>query len=220
MKILVTGSNGQLGRELQGQLDSRAPGSAVYIDIDTLDLTDRSAVETYMRSGDFSHVINCAAYTDVDKAEEDKMQCSVANVDAVSNLARLADELGFKIIHISTDYVFDGNSCRPYPRNRTNRRPLSVYGVTKRKGETALIGLAPDSMIIRTGWLYSPHGHNFVKTMLELGRRNSQLRVVADQIGTPTLCSRPRQGNNRHITFGALDSGNISLLQRRRGFVV
>ena len=188
MKILVTGSNGQLGRELQGQLDSRAPGSAVYIDIDTLDLTDRSAVETYMRSGDFSHVINCAAYTDVDKAEEDKMQCSVANVDAVSNLARLADELGFKIIHISTDYVFDGNSCRPY-REIDKPEPLSVYGVTKRKGETALIGLAPDSMIIRTGWLYSPHGHNFVKTMLELGRRNSQLRVVADQIGTPTYAA-------------------------------
>lgn len=188
MKILVTGSNGQLGRELQGQLDSRAPGSAVYIDIDTLDLTDRSAVETYMRSGDFSHVINCAAYTAVDKAEEDKMQCSVANVDAVSNLARLADELGFKIIHISTDYVFDGNSCRPY-REIDKPEPLSVYGVTKRKGETALIGLAPDSMIIRTGWLYSPHGHNFVKTMLELGRRNSQLRVVADQIGTPTYAA-------------------------------
>lgn len=188
MKILVTGSNGQLGRELQGQLDSRAPGSAVYIDIDTLDLTDRSAVETYMRSGDFSHVINCAAYTAVDKAEEDKMQCSVANVDAVSNLARLADELGFKIIHISTDYVFDGNSCRPY-REIDKPEPLSVYGVTKRKGETALIGLAPDSMIIRTGWLYSPHGHNFVKTMLELGRRNNQLRVVADQIGTPTYAA-------------------------------
>lgn len=141
-----------------------------------------------MRSGDFSHVINCAAYTAVDKAEEDKMQCSVANVDAVSNLARLADELGFKIIHISTDYVFDGNSCRPY-REIDKPEPLSVYGVTKRKGETALIGLAPDSMIIRTGWLYSPHGHNFVKTMLELGRRNSQLRVVADQIGTPTYAA-------------------------------
>ena len=188
MKILVTGSNGQLGRELHRELDNRAPGCAVFIDIDNLDLTDRQAVETFLRAGDFSHVINCAAYTAVDRAEEEKMQCSAANVDAVSNIARLADESGSKIIHISTDYVFDGNSCRPY-REIDKPEPLSVYGVTKRKGETALIGLAPDSMIIRTGWLYSPHGHNFVKTMLELGRKGAPLRIVADQIGTPTYAA-------------------------------
>lgn len=133
MKILVTGSNGQLGRELHRELDNRAPGCAVFIDIDNLDLTDRQAVETFLRAGDFSHVINCAAYTAVDRAEEEKMQCSAANVDAVSNIARLADESGFKIIHISTDYVFDGNSCRPY-REIDKPEPLSVYGVTKRKG--------------------------------------------------------------------------------------
>ena len=188
MKILVTGSKGQLGRELQRELEKRAPGCSVFIDIEDLDLTDRQAVETYLQTGDFSHVINCAAYTAVDRAEEQKLQCSAANVDAVSNIARLADELGFKIIHISTDYVFDGNSCRPY-REIEKPEPLSVYGVTKRKGETALIGLAPDSMIIRTGWLYSPHGHNFVKTMLELGRKTAPLRVVADQIGTPTYAA-------------------------------
>lgn len=188
MKILVTGSKGQLGRELQRELELRAPGCTVFIDIEDLDLTDRQAVETYMHAGDFSHIINCAAYTAVDRAEEQKLQCSAANVDAVSNIARLADELGFKIIHISTDYVFDGNSCRPY-REIDKPEPLSVYGVTKRKGETALIGLAPDSMIIRTGWLYSPHGHNFVKTMLELGRKTAPLRVVADQIGTPTYAA-------------------------------
>ncbi len=188
MKILLTGSNGQLGRELHRELESRAPGLTVYTDIDSLDLTNRTALETFLRTGDFSHVVNCAAYTAVDRAEEEKMQCSAANVDAVSNLALFADELGFKIIHISTDYVFDGKACRPY-REIDKPEPLSVYGVTKRKGETALIGLAPESMIIRTGWLYSPHGKNFVKTILERGQAGTPLRVVADQTGTPTYAA-------------------------------
>lgn len=185
MKILVTGSRGQLGRELHEQLERRAPGITVYTDIDELDLTDSTAVETYLRAGDFSHVINCAAYTAVDRAEEEKLQCTAANVTAVSNIARLADDLSLRILHVSTDYVFDGRSSRPY-READKPEPLSVYGVSKRKGETALIGLAPESMIIRTGWLYSPHGKNFVKTMLEKGRGTAPLRVVADQIGTPT----------------------------------
>lgn len=188
MKILITGSKGQLGRELYRELESRAPGLSVYTDIDSLDLTDRTAVETFMRTGDFSHVINCAAYTAVDRAEDEKMKCSTSNVDTVSNLALFADELGFKIIHLSTDYVFDGKACRPY-REIDKPEPLSVYGVTKRKGETALIGLAPESMIIRTGWLYSPYGKNFVKTILDLGKSDTPLRVVADQIGTPTYAA-------------------------------
>lgn len=188
MKILVTGSNGQLGHELMRVLEQRAPGITTYIDREDLDLTDRQAVETYLSAGDFTHVINCAAYTAVDRAEEEKLECAAVNVDAISNIARLSDDLGFKIIHFSTDYVFDGNTCTPYTES-DKPEPLSVYGVSKRKGETALLGLAPESMIIRTSWLYSSYGNNFVKTILSRANDNSPLRVVADQIGTPTYAA-------------------------------
>lgn len=185
MKILVTGSRGQLGRELQQVLEQRLPGRTVYADADTLDITDAPAVEALMRTGDFSHVINCAAYTDVERAEEDKHLCYSVNVDGIRNIARHADELGVKVLHVSTDYVFDGTSCRPYTEgDKVN--PTSEYGTTKRKGETALLGLSPESIIVRTGWLYSPHGRNFVKTMLRLGAERPELKVVFDQIGTPT----------------------------------
>lgn len=185
MKLLITGSKGQLGRALRRELEQQAPGISTYVDADNLDLTDRQAVETFLLAGDFTHVINCAAYTAVDRAEEDKMLCAEVNIDAVSNIARLADELGFKILHFSTDYVFDGKSYRPY-RESDKPEPISVYGVTKRKSETALLGLAPESMIIRTSWLYSFDGPNFVQTMLNRSRRGLPLRVVSDQVGTPT----------------------------------
>lgn len=185
MKILVTGCLGQLGREMRQVLEESHPGITTYVDIDELDLTDRTAVEDFLRGGDFSHIVNCAAYTAVDKAEEENLACAAVNIDAVTNLGRLADELGFRIVHISTDYVFDGHKYRPYTES-DKVNPLSQYGTSKRKGETALLGLAPDSVIIRTGWLYSPHGHNFVKTMLRLSREQSTLRVVCDQVGTPT----------------------------------
>lgn len=188
MKILVTGSRGQLGRELKLVLERRAPGASVYVDRDELDLTDRDAVENFLAHGDFTHVINCAAYTAVDRAEEEKLECAAANIDAVANIARMADDLGIRIIHLSTDYVFDGQSCRPYTEG-DKVSPVSQYGTTKRKGETVLLGLAPESVIIRTGWLYSPFGRNFVKTIL--GRAASQpvLKVVSDQIGTPTYAA-------------------------------
>ncbi len=185
MKILVTGCKGQLGRELHDVLEERQPGITTYIDIDELDLTDRTAVEAYLRAGEFSHVVNCAAYTAVDRAEEENLLCAAVNTDAVTNLARVADELGFKVLHISTDYVFDGHNYRPYTES-DKVNPLSQYGTSKRKGETALLGLAPDSVIIRTGWLYSPHGKNFVKTILRLSAEQPAIRVVCDQVGTPT----------------------------------
>ncbi len=185
MKILVTGCNGQLGRELREVLESSHPDMTVYVGHEELDLTDRQAVEDFMRRGEFTHVVNCAAYTDVDRAEEEKLQCAAVNIDAVANLASLADELGFRIIHISTDYVFDGHAYRPYTES-DKVNPLSQYGTTKRKGETALLGLAPESVIIRTGWMYSPYGRNFVKTILKLLHSGQKLRVIADQTGTPT----------------------------------
>lgn len=185
MKILVTGANGQLGNELRNVLEADMPGVTTYVDIQELDLTDAEAVKKFMMKGEFTHVVNCAAYTAVDRAEEDSALCAAVNIDAVSNLARHAEELGYNIIHISTDYVFDGTAHIPYTEgDKVN--PCSQYGTTKRKGETALLALAPESVIIRTAWLYSPYGKNFVKTMLRLGKEKEEINVVADQIGTPT----------------------------------
>lgn len=185
MKILVTGANGQLGHEIRNVLEEKMPGVTLYTDIDELDLTDAKAVENYVIDNDVTHIINCAAYTNVDRAEEDKLLCASINVNAVKNLAAAADQNGAKIIHISTDYVFDGKSYKPYSES-DKVNPISQYGTTKRQGETSLLALAPNSIIIRTAWLYSPYGKNFVKTMLNLGATRKEIRVVCDQIGTPT----------------------------------
>lgn len=185
MKILVTGANGQLGRELRNVLESEIPGKTIYTDVAELDLTDAKGVDDFFKKNDISHVVNCAAYTAVDKAEEEKLECAAININAVKNLANAADAIGAKIIHISTDYVFDGTAHRPY-KESDKVNPISQYGTTKRKGETALLALAPESIIIRTSWLYSPYGNNFVKTMLRLGAEHSKIKVVSDQIGTPT----------------------------------
>jgi dTDP-4-dehydrorhamnose reductase len=185
MKILVTGANGQLGNELQKQLNETFPGSVIFTDIDTLDLTDQKAVTTCVETNEITHIVNCASYTAVDRAEDEKLQCAQVNVDAVKNLAIAADTTGAKIIHFSTDYVFDGTNHRPY-KESDKVNPLSHYGTTKRLGETSLLALAPEAIIIRTAWLYSPYGKNFVKTMLHLAETQSEVRVVCDQIGTPT----------------------------------
>ena len=185
MKILVTGSKGQLGNELRNILEETIPGVTTYTDIEELDLTDAKAVEKFVENNEFTHIVNCAAYTNVDRAEEDKLLCAAINVNAVKNLANAADRIGAKIVHVSTDYVFDGTSYRPY-KESDKVNPISQYGTTKRAGETALLALSPDSVIVRTAWLYSPYGKNFVKTMIKLGRELKQLRVVSDQVGTPT----------------------------------
>lgn len=185
MKILVTGANGQLGNELHIQLDKEFPGSAIYTDIEELDLTDPKAVEAYIVNNDITHIINCAAYNAVDQAEEEKMLSARINNDAVKNLAIAADANGAKIIHISTDYVFDGTNYRPYSES-DKVNPISQYGTTKRKGETSLLALSPEAIIIRTAWLYSSFGHNFLKVMLEKANTQQDLKVVCDQIGTPT----------------------------------
>lgn len=185
MKILITGANGQLGSELRKVLDPVYPGRVLYTDVKELDLTDSKAVELFVVDNDITHIINCAAYTAVDRAEEEKMLCASINIDAVKNLALAADKNGAKIIHISTDYVFDGTNHRPY-KEADKVNPISQYGTTKRKGETALLALSSDAIIIRTAWLYSSFGNNFVRTMLRLAESGKDVRVVADQIGTPT----------------------------------
>lgn len=188
MHILVTGARGQLGTELKSELERRVLGVTDYIDREELDLTDAKAVDAFVRRGDYSHIINCAAYTAVDKAEEEKSLCHAVNTEAVRTLAAVAADTGTKILHISTDFVFDGKSSHAYTES-DKPAPLSHYGATKRMGETQLLGLCPDAVIVRTGWLYSPHGHNFVKTILSHCKPGGRLRVVDDQIGTPTYAA-------------------------------
>ncbi len=178
-KILITGSKGQLGLEL-----SKLLPDAVLTDVAELDITDLSAVQTFIKDHHIDWIINCAAYTAVDKAEEDVEPATEINVIGPENLAKT----GCKIIHVSTDYVFDGLSHKPYdPTDETS--PLSVYGKTKRAGELAVLENADTAVIIRTAWLYSIHGNNFVKTMQRLGGERETLNVVADQIGTPTYAT-------------------------------
>ena len=174
---LVTGANGQLGNELKKRLTG-----AVFTDKSVLDITDANAVQKFVKENNIDLIINCAAYTAVDKAEkEDVLQAIKVNIDGPRNLA----QTGAKIIHISTDYVFDGYGFKPYtPEDKTS--PLSVYGKTKRAGEIAVLENAKLAIIIRTAWMYSPYGNNFVKTMRRLGKEKEYIDVVSDQIGTPT----------------------------------
>lgn len=176
-KILVTGANGQLGTELQKLLPN-----AIFADIDVLDITDLEAVKKFVRDNQIDTIVNCAAYTAVDKAEDDIELAQKINEDGPRNLALS----GAKIVHISTDYVFSGTNYKPYlPEDETN--PVSVYGKTKRAGELAVLDNAKVAVVIRTAWLYSIHGNNFVKTMRRLGAEKESLNVVADQIGSPTF---------------------------------
>ena len=185
MRILVTGAAGQLGNELHNVLEQKMPGVTMYTDIKDLDLTDSEAVKKFIIDNEISHVVNCAAYTAVDKAEQEPALCAKINTDAVKNIAEVAADYGVKVIHVSTDYVFDGTAHAPY-KESDNVNPISTYGTTKRKGEMVLLSMSPDAVIIRTAWLYSPYGNNFVKTMMRLGSERSELGVVCDQIGTPT----------------------------------
>lgn len=175
--FLVTGCNGQLGTALQALLKDQA----VYIDKDELDLTNEEDVKDFLTSNPFDCVINCAAYTAVDKAETDEETAHKVNALAPLYLAKYSKCL----IHVSTDYVFDGTNHKPYTEEDPTN-PLSVYGKTKREGELNVLNNAKTGIVIRTAWLYSPHGGNFVKTMRKLGAERESLNVVFDQIGSPT----------------------------------
>lgn len=185
MNILITGCNGQLGNEMRNVLSGSDAYHVVYTDIAELDLTDAQALEQFFTGNPIDVVVNCAAYTAVDAAEDNEPLCRLVNVEAVRLLATAAHSHGAKVVHVSTDYVFDGKGHRPY-REDDNTCPQSVYGFTKLDGEKALFESAPDSVVLRTAWLYSPYGKNFVKTMLMLGRTRDTLNVVVDQVGTPT----------------------------------
>lgn len=184
--ILVTGSKGQLGNELQNILIKRKDFVTYFTDVDELDITSSDSLGNFFNEKKVDFVINCAAFTAVDKAESESGLCRKINADSVALLASESQKHHSKIIHISTDYVFDGKGHRPYLETDTPA-PSSVYGSTKLEGEQLLMAMVPDSsVIIRTAWLYSPYGHNFMKTMIDLGKSKSSLKVVYDQIGTPT----------------------------------
>jgi len=185
--ILITGANGQLGRELQELFPLYPQYRFFATDIDTLDLCNKEAIAKFLDKNRIDYIINCAAYTAVDKAEDDNDLCYRINRDAVRNLAE-AGRKKSKIIHISTDYVFDGTAKRPL-RETDETNPQSVYGKSKLEGEQILLKTAAESMIIRTAWLYSSFGNNFLKTMIRLGKEKESLNVVNDQIGTPTYAA-------------------------------
>ena len=185
INILITGANGQLGHEMRNVLAGDPRFNVIFTDVAgddvvTLDITDETAVE---------HIVNCAAYTAADAAEDNEPLAARLNADAVGILARAAKRHGARMVHISTDYVFDGNGCVPYTED-VPTNPQSAYGRTKLDGERQLLDvLGDDAVILRTAWLYSPYGKNFVKTMLTLGKDKPALKVVFDQVGSPT-CAR------------------------------
>jgi dTDP-4-dehydrorhamnose reductase len=184
--ILVTGANGQLGNELR-ELSVFCPDyTFTFIGRSELDFSNSVAIQAWFHDKLFDVIINCAAYTAVDKAESEQALAKAINTTAVDTLARIAEEKAIALIHISTDYVFDGKNFRPYcETDPTN--PQGVYGQTKLDGELAMLSINPaNSIIIRTSWVYSNFGNNFVKTMLRLGKEREELGVIYDQVGTPT----------------------------------
>lgn len=184
--ILVTGGNGQLGSELKEIAPNYQDYNFLFTDVKDLDITNHNAVAVFVESNNITVIINCAAYTAVDKAESEPELADAINHLAVANFAQIAKYNNLKLIHVSTDYVFDGTNHKPYIETDTPN-PKSVYGQTKLDGELAMQQINPaNSIIIRTSWVYSKFGNNFVKTMLSLAETRDEISVVADQIGSPT----------------------------------
>ena len=188
MRILVTGAYGQLGSELK-EIEMQFPNyHFLFTDVDTLDITCEIAVESFFNEKQPGYVINCAAYTAVDKAEIEPKIAEKVNALAPKILGKFSKQFGAKIIHVSTDYVFAGDANQPYSETDTVN-PQGVYGKTKLEGELNCLKENPDSVVLRTSWLYSEFGNNFVKTMLRLGNERDNINVVFDQVGTPTFAA-------------------------------
>jgi len=185
MRVLITGSNGQLGSEIKELAANYKKLDFIFKDLPELDICNFEALQAFIIDYDINIVINCAAYTAVDKAEEDADIAKKVNSNGVLNLVNALHTVNGKLIHISTDYVFDGNHFLPY-KESDPVSPIGVYGETKRAGELAALNSAIDAIVIRTSWLYSSYGNNFVKTMLRLGNEKENLGVIFDQVGTPT----------------------------------
>ena len=188
MNILVTGSNGQLGSEIKDLAANYKNFNFFFMDLPALDICNSNQLDVFFTENKINTVINCAAYTAVDKAEEDEIIAEKVNAAGVLNLVNALEKVDGKLIHISTDYVFDGNSFLPYQES-DEVNPIGAYGNTKRSGELVVINSDIDAIVVRTSWLYSAYGSNFVKTMLRLGNERDELGVIFDQVGTPTNAS-------------------------------
>ena len=188
MKILVTGSNGQLGNEIREIAKTETQHDFIFTDVAELDICDANADNAFVENHSPDFIVNCAAYTAVTKAENDLELARRINRDAVANLGQAAKSFNAKLIHVSTDYVFDGTGHIPYTEDQATN-PQTVYGITKLEGEEALKKTACAFVILRTSWLYSSFGNNFVKTMIRLGKEKDQLSVIYDQIGDPTYAA-------------------------------
>jgi len=187
MNILVTGADGQLGNELRNISGNFPDDRFFFTDVAELDITSPDAVNDFFETNRIQTVINCAAYTAVDKAESDESTATLINATAVGYLAEACNKADATLIHVSTDYVYDGCACKPYSEDHRTA-PASAYGRSKLAGEQAALS-ARGSVVIRTSWLYSSFGANFVKTMLRLGRERETLNVIFDQAGTPTYAA-------------------------------
>ena len=185
MRVLITGSNGQLGSEIRELAANYRKLDFVFKNLPELDICNFEVLQAFIIDNNINAIINCAAYTAVDRAEEDAETAEQVNSMGVANLVNALQTVNGKLIHISTDYVFDGDHFFPY-KESDPVSPIGVYGKTKRAGELAVINGAIDSIVIRTSWLYSSFGSNFVKTMLRLGSEKENLGVIFDQVGTPT----------------------------------
>ena len=183
--ILITGANGQLGNEMQMLSEENSEYTYFFTDVAELDICNKQAVMDFVRTNDINVIVNCAAYTAVDKAEENVKLCTKLNADAVGYLAEAAEANQSEFIQVSTDYVFDGTAHVPYQETDPTC-PNSAYGSTKLAGEQNALRLCSRAMVIRTAWLYSTFGNNFVKTMIRLGKERDSIGVIFDQIGTPT----------------------------------
>jgi dTDP-4-dehydrorhamnose reductase len=190
MRVLVTGKNGQLGQSINKLIsENKYDDEFVFVGRGELDLSKEESIASYFDNNNFDVIVNCAAYTQVDKAEEEMNLADQVNHLAVKKLVGVAKEQQAKLIHISTDYVFDGESDKPYKETDATN-PINIYGETKLKGEQVVQEIMPiNAIIIRTSWLYSEYGNNFVDTMLRLGKERDELNVVNDQIGSPTYAT-------------------------------
>lgn len=183
--VLITGASGQLGSEIEALHKNFPQYNFVFTDVNELDIVDATKVHSFLNDAHYDYIINCAAYTAVDKAEGDFEKAMQINSQAVKNLAQNASEKNITLIHVSTDYVFDGKNYKPYNESDPTN-PLTKYGVSKVSGEQEVLKYCKNASIIRTSWLYSRYGANFVKTIINKGKEKGELNVVFDQIGTPT----------------------------------
>ncbi len=210
IRILVTGGNGQLGNELKALAPEFAHFGMTFTDLPELDLTDENALHDYFDHHGFDVVINCAAYTAVDKAENDPVGAMKVNRDVVKSLVTMCNHYDSYLIHISTDYVFDGRSERPY-REDDPTNPQSVYGHSKLAGEEAMMDCLNPGLIIRTSWLYSSYGNNFVKTIMKKAEEGNPLKVISDQYGNPTY-ARDLAKAILEILPGAMAQNDLNIL--------